>query len=168
MKTLYLIRHASYDKKDTTVFDEELKLTTSGYEEIDSIAYQLQAEKIKPELILSSCAIRAQDTALELSSKLGYAGKVHYLDDLYLSSSNAIKETLTLHPYDCDNLFIIGHDEPLRVLIGSISDEKLSEIPNACVIALTLDIDNWYELDSAKGNIDFFLYPEQYDEAIAS
>ncbi len=168
MKNLYLIRHATSDWSDTSVSDEERTITLQGYADIDSVAYHLKKQGVKPELIVSSCAIRAQDTSLALSKFLHYKGKIHYLQEFYLASAQRMQETLTLHPNDCDNIFVVGHDAQLRAFIETITKEKVSKMPTSSVIALRLDINDWSELTVGKGHITFSLYPHQEEEALAS
>lgn len=168
MKNLYLMRHATSDWSDTTVSDEERTITLQGYTDIDSIAYHLNQQGIKPELIVSSCAIRAQETSLALAKFLHYTDKIHYLKEFYLASAQRMQETITLQPNECDNIFIIGHDRQLREFIEAITKEKVSKIPTSSVIALNLDINHWSELEAGKGDIAFSLYPHQDEEALAS
>ena len=165
MKTLYLIRHAASDWSDTSLFDEERKLTLEGKKSVEKMGRYLKEQKITPDLILTSCAIRAQDTALGLSDILGFNGKIHYLKELYLTPIQRLKETLVLQPDACDTLFLIGHNTQLKTLLSAITNDTIEKIPAMGVIAVQFDIDEWSEMESKRGEMKYAISP---DDALAS
>ncbi len=118
---------------------------------------------IKPDLILSSCALRAQETADGLSDIIEFTGTKHYLQELYLRPVETLKEVITLQDDSCESLFLIGHNPQLTDLVNHlVKDEHVSKLPTLGIIAINFDIEQWSDLEERSGSIDFFIYPKQF------
>ena len=63
MKKLFLVRHAKSDWENPYLKDIERPLNERGYANANSMSYQ---RRIKPDLIISSPAVRAFTTAYYL------------------------------------------------------------------------------------------------------
>ena len=123
----------------------------------------LMLKSITPDLILSSCALRAQETADALAKAIGFKGAIHYLKELYLTSPDTLKEMLSMQEDEHDTLFVIGHNPQLRDLVNQLLDtEQISKLPTMGIAAVNFDIARWSELDTAVGSLDFFIHPKQF------
>jgi phosphohistidine phosphatase len=162
MKTLYLIRHAKAGWNEPDTSDFERKISKKGKKDINTMGSYLSLVGIKPQLILSSCALRAQETSDLLGDKIGYDGKTHYLQELYLTAVDVIREIISIQEDDIDSMFIIGHNPQLHELANSLIDDHISKFPSLGVIALNFDITSWSDIYDVKGEIDFFIFPKQF------
>jgi phosphohistidine phosphatase len=117
---------------------------------------------IKPELILSSCALRAQQTADLLAKKIDFDGVKHYLEELYLSSLEEMKDIIMVQDNSVDAMFLIGHNPQLHELINTLVDEHINKLPTLGVVAIEFDISQWSEIEDTKGRLDFFIFPKQF------
>ena len=63
MKTLYLIKHAKSDWSVPGESDMERDITNKGLKHINTMGSYLSLRGIHPDAILSSCALRAQETS---------------------------------------------------------------------------------------------------------
>jgi phosphohistidine phosphatase len=72
MKTLFLIRHAKSSWGDTAVPDKERPLDDRGKRDAPKLGKRLAKRDVKPDLILSSLAMRALATAEIIAKKLDY------------------------------------------------------------------------------------------------
>jgi len=118
--------------------------------------------QIKPDLILSSLALRAQITADELAQKLDYKGRIHYMEELYMVRPEKITNILSLQDNQYDSIFLVGHNPELTEFANSLIDGNLSKLPTLGIIGIRLDIDNWSEIDGEEGEIELFIYPKQF------
>lgn len=168
MKTIYFIRHAHSDWSDPSLFDEERNVSAKGAEQIERMGEHLKRQGLHPDLILTSCAIRAQNTVLGLQSILNFRKKIHYLKELYMTSVQRVKETLVLLPENSETLFVVGHNAQLTALINEISDSTFSSIPTMGITQISFDIQKWSELSNVKGNVRAFIAPEDLKEVKAS
>ncbi|MEA2073424.1 MAG: histidine phosphatase family protein [Campylobacterota bacterium] len=162
MKTLYLIRHAKSDWSSFSLSDVERGLSKKGYRDVNTIGSYLSLRGVTPEVILSSCALRTQETADELAKKIEFTGEKYYLKELYLTSPEAIKEIVMIQDDDIEVMFVIGHNPQLSELCNMLIDEHIAKIPTLGVVAINFNVDRWEELDETKGQVDFFIYPKQF------
>jgi len=117
---------------------------------------------IMPELILSSCALRAQQTADLLADKIAFGGERYYLQELYLASVEAIMEIVSIQDDTVQSMFIVGHNPQLHELVNSLMDEHISKFPSLGIVAVNFNIDHWDEIREVTGEMDFFIFPKQF------
>jgi len=122
----------------------------------------LKLKGVTPDLILSSCALRAQQSADGIAARIGYKSKIHYLNELYLTSVETLMEILTAQESDLDSIVIMTHNPHITDLANFLMDESLSKVPTAGVVALELDINKWSELQEGCAKMEFFVYPNQF------
>ncbi len=162
MKTIYFIRHAKAGWSIPDSSDFERSISKKGKRDINTMGSYLALRGVKPELILSSCALRAQQTTDLLAEKIAFEGEKYYLHELYLTSVEAIKEIISIQDDLLNTMFIVGHNPQLHELANSLMDEHISKFPSLGIIAINFDIDTWSDLENVKGEIDFFIFPKQF------
>lgn len=117
---------------------------------------------ILPDLIISSCSIRTQETADGLADKLEFEGPRYYLQELYLTQPKTLKETLMMQENHFNSILVVGHNPQVTEFAKMMTEGSVSKIPALGVVAINLDIEEWNELEEAQGEIDFFIYPKQF------
>ena len=122
----------------------------------------LKLRGILPDLLIASCSLRTQETADGLADKLEYDGTRNYLQELYLTSPETLKETLMMQEDNTNSILVVSHNPQVTELANMLTEEHLSKIPTLGVVAIDFDIDAWSELEDAKGEIDFFIFPKQF------
>jgi len=162
MKTLYLIRHAKSGWSEPDTSDFERTISKRGKKDINTMGSYLSLTGVKPQLILSSCALRAQETTDLLAKKISYSGEKHYLKELYLTEVESIKEIIAIQEDNVESMFIVGHNPQLHELANSLMSEHISKFPSLGIIAINFEIDSWNEIYDIKGFIDFFIFPKQF------
>jgi phosphohistidine phosphatase len=162
MKTIYFIRHAKSKYFSYGESDYERPLKKKGYKDIQMIGSYLKLRGISPDIFLSSCALRAQESALELAKRIDYDGKIEYFQELYMSSNEEVIEILKAQDDALDMLFIMGHNPFLSELVNTLSREYISKIPTMGIVAVNFEEDSWSDIVQKKGDIDFFIFPKQF------
>jgi phosphohistidine phosphatase len=117
---------------------------------------------VKPDIILSSCARRTQETADMLAKKLEFDGPTSYMQELYFTDTETLKQIIMLQDTEAENIFIVGHNPQITDMANALIDEHISKIPTMGVVAIVFDIDLWSEIEHTKGKMDFFIYPKQF------
>ena len=115
-----------------------------------------------PDLVISSCSLRTQETADQLADKLKFEGPRYYLRELYLTPPETLKEMLMMQENHFDRILVVGHNPQITELVNMLTAEHISKIPTVGVVAINFDIEEWSELEEAQGEIDFFIYPKQF------
>jgi len=162
MKKIYFIRHAKAESFLEGVSDFERTLKKRGLKDIATIASYMALQGISPDIILSSCVMRAEQTALALAEKLDFEGKKYFLEELYYAPIQEVLGIIMAQGQSCDSIFVIGHNPQLNELVNTLSSEHINKIPTAGVVALSFAIDSWSEVEDVKGELDFFIYPKQF------
>lgn len=162
MKTLYLIRHAKSGWSEPNTSDFERTISKKGKKDINTMGSYLCLSGIKPQVILSSCALRAQQTTDLLAEKISFNGEKHYLQELYLTGLEVIKDIISIQDDDIDSMFIVGHNPQLHELANTLIDEHISKFPSLGIISIYFDIESWSEIQDKSGKVDFFIFPKQF------
>jgi phosphohistidine phosphatase len=162
MKSIYFIRHAKAGWSIPNTSDFERSISKKGRRDINTMGSYLALRGVKPDLILSSCALRAQQTTDLLAEKIAFEGERYYLQELYLTSSEAIGEIVSIQDDDIDTMFIVGHNPYLHELANSLIDEHISKFPSLGIVAINFDTESWSSIGETRGEIDFFIFPKQF------
>ena len=162
MKKVYLIRHAKSDWSDGSLSDFERGLKKSGLRDLETISSYMALQKIQPDIIISSLALRAQITADNLAKRIGYTDKIHYMEELYNSRPETILNILTLQDDSFENIFIIGHNPELTEFSNFLVKDNFSKLPTLGVLSIDLNIDTWSDVSENCGEVDFFIQPKQF------
>lgn len=162
MKNIYLIRSAKSEDFSQGLSDFERTLREKGIEDINTIGSYLALQSISPDMILSSCALRAQETTVELAKKLDFEGVKYFLEELYSSSYKDILSIIMAQDDECSSIFVVGHSPQLVELTNWFCNENIGKLPSMGVISLSFDINEWSEIESKKAKMEFFIYPKQF------
>lgn len=151
MKTLYLMRHGQKEL-DSTKDDFDIKLTNKGIKYIEDISTKLVENNIQIDLIASSPALRAKETAQIVANKFGYEKPIIYNEVIYQAFLNELHEIIT-YTYDTvDSMILIGHNPSLAILALNYCGYK-EEFDMGYVIRIDFHCDSW--IDVSKNNAEF-------------
>ncbi len=151
MKTLYILRHAQKNASEDE-YDYDIELTQKGLEDSKIIGEKLKEKKIKPDLIVSSPAVRARQTAEIVAHEIDYYKNIMYNEVIYQAFLNEIVESITYTFDTVDTLMIVGHNPSLTALAVSFGGFK-EELKMANAIRLDFDCNSWTAID--KSNAKF-------------
>jgi len=146
MKTLLLMRHAKSSLKEGDLPDFERPLSKRGEKDAPRIGKLLKDKKLTPDLILSSTAQRASQTAELVAEKCKYKGEIVFVNDFYLGEPDAYLNTLRELDDDTSNLvLVIGHNPGLESLLQLLTGQ-VESLPTSAIAHLELPIRTWKAL----------------------
>ena len=145
MKTLLLMRHAKSSWKRSGLTDWERPLNKRGKRDAPRMGNRLWDEDLVPQRILSSSAVRAQQTAEAVAEAAGYDGEILYLDELYGAGPLDHLQALGAVPDEPDPVLVIGHNPGLEDLLELLT-EWMEHLPTAAIAHLRLPIERWRDL----------------------
>lgn len=157
-----MIRHAKSDWSDGSLSDFERDLSKRGNKDLETISSYLALSNIKPDLILTSIALRSQITADKISKKVEYKGRVHYLDELYNSRPKTLINVLSLQDDQYESIFLIGHNPEITELSNILIEDNIKKLPTLSVLGIELNIDSWSDISLSEGSMNFFIQPKQF------
>jgi phosphohistidine phosphatase len=118
--------------------------------------------QIEPDLVLSSCALRAQMSIDAIINKLEYSGKIHYMNELYMEKPKTLLNVITLQDDQYDKMMIMGHNPELTELANLFLKEHIHKLPTLGLIEIKFDIDRWEDIIEVHGELGLFIYPNQF------
>ena len=148
MKTLLLLRHAKSSWKQPGLHDHERPLNKRGKKEAPRVGKYLKENDLVPDLILSSTARRAQDTARAVAEECAYREEIELKGDLYLSDTDCYLDVLRSLPDDINCVLVVGHNPDLEELLSLLTDAT-QHLTTAALAQVDLPISNWQELNEA-------------------
>jgi phosphohistidine phosphatase len=161
MKTLYIVRHAKSDKDNPKLEDIDRTLNARGYTDAHAMASKLNDTRKKPELIVSSPAIRALTTALIFARKFKYDPKKIVLEELlYETGSKEYLQVIAELDNSLDSAMLFGHNATITMLVNKLTDPFTDHIPTCAVTAISFAVSSWKEVTISKGKLVLYDFPK--------
>jgi len=150
MKTLFLIRHAKSSRDNSVMADRDRPLNDRGRRDAPEIGDRLAKRDVKPDLILSSPAVRALETAEIIAKKLDYERKKIVVDDrLYAVAADELLDVIHELDDKLERVMLFGHNPELTELAHRLSS-KITNMPTCAVAEFTFDAKSWSSIGRAK------------------
>lgn len=153
VKTLLVLRHAKSSWKEADLADHDRPLNKRGKHNAPRMGRLLRELDLVPDLIISSTAKRAWDTAEAVADQCGCENEVVLNEDLYSFESGAYLEALRDLPDAYSRVMVVGHNPGLEELVDLLTGESVG-LPTAALAQVTLPIHSWQELtDETEGRL---------------
>jgi len=162
MKKLFLIRHAKSSWDEPNLSDYERPLNERGKKDAPMKSSILKEKNIFPDLIISSTAERAAETANIFASELSYTKTIHYDSRIYEATTQNLLEVVSEINDDHNLVFLFGHNPGLSNFANFISKTPVLNMPTACIVGLELSINKWKEVERHSGNVFMYEFPKKY------
>lgn len=145
MKTLYILRHAKSSWTEANLSDFERPLNERGIKTAPFMGELMRKKNFQPDLILSSPAQRAKQTAL-LAKKAGrFEAQIRYDERIYEASPLRLIEIVSEVENEIESVLLIGHNPGFEGLVKFLTGESQS-IPTAALAVVDLMADDWQSL----------------------
>lgn len=162
MKTLYLVRHAKSSWDTAYQHDYERPLLKKGINRTQKLAAYLQKHGIKPDLIVSSHAVRAFETACLIAQVLQYPQtEIQIESQLYFSGTQAMENVVFGLPENKHNVMLVGHNPDMTQFANQFLFQKVDYLPTSALVSVSFETQSWTDLMLASRNIDFILFPDE-------
>lgn len=162
MKTLVLIRHGKSSWDHPELKDHLRPLKQRGVNNAFDIATELTNLGIEPDLMLSSPAVRALDTAIIIATNMAYPlDRIATDANIYEASIQELLEVISDIGNEHQTVFLFGHNPGFTSLANKLQEEQLFNLPTCGTVGIELAIDDWAEIKSASGKQLFKLIPKE-------
>jgi len=156
-RRLYLVRHAKSSWKETGIPDHDRPLASRGRKAAKAMAKHLDAQRVRPELVLCSSATRARQT-FERLEPLG-AREVHIERELYAADAATLLARLRDVPEGVASVMVVAHNPGLEDLVRLLApqhDALGTKFPTGALATLAFGDREWASLErGAAGLVDF-------------
>ena len=163
VKDVCFVRHAksSWDQPGMDDFDRPLD--ARGLKDAPMMAAKMRELGLKPDLIITSGAKRAQSTA-EFFRKEFDLPKDKFLvrNELYEASAEQVYEVLRSAPDTASFVFIFGHNPTFTWVANHISGVNIDNVPTCGVVHVQMILAHWKKFKPEYAGFIGFHYPKLY------
>lgn len=167
MKTLYLVRHAKSDWDNSELLDIDRPLNERGYSDAIRMSQFLKENKISPDLIITSPAIRAISTALIFTRNLDYTtSEIAIQPDLYESSQKKYLSCIAKIENKHKSAMLFAHNPFISEVANALTDALNSEMVTCAVVGISFDdCQEWKSVAKSKGKLELYEFPKNISPA---
>ncbi len=163
MKNLFLVRHAKSSWKYKELSDLERPLSGRGRRDAPFMGKLLHRQKITPDVLLTSPAVRAVSTAKYFCDEMNISfDEVKILPGLYMPDPDEILNIIGGLESAINTAMIFSHNPGITGFYNRLADEYIENIPTCGIAAVEFDEDSWEDLKDKTGRLLFFEFPKKY------
>ena len=160
MKTLLLLRHAKSSWKDANTRDFDRPLNQRGLKAAPAIGRLIRKRKLQPDLVLSSPAERARQTAQLALDAAGLKTELRYDERIYEASVARLFEIISQIDDEANQVMLVGHNPGLEELLAALTGEGRS-FPTAALACVELSIEKWNKVRAGGGQLEWLAKPKE-------
>ena len=166
MKVMYLTRHSKAVQRKLDLPDFERTLVKSGEKDALRIAEKLKKEGHTPDLLMSSTASRALETAHNFARGLKYPAEKIIVKDAFYSEMSTEALLYLIRNVDdrYNSIMVFGHNPVLTNLAKELIEEFHEDIPKSGVVGIEFSQKKWKSIAPKTGRLKLFEYPKRVAE----
>lgn len=160
MKQLLAMRHAKSDWEAVYDTDYDRPLNRRGVRSAELMGRLLAARKLVPDLVITSSAVRARDTAQLAIDAGGWDCEIRLEPDFYGTGAREVVGIAAGAP-DVDRLMVVGHQPTWSMVVQAVSGEFV-DMKTAAVAVIDVPIETWADLPGTRGELVELFYPRAF------
>src|SRR5512132_4074361 len=110
MKTLLLLRHAKYSWNDAGLQDFDGPLNGRGRKAAETIGRFIRKQRVAPDLLLSSPALRARETIETIMKTAKLQSELRFDQRIYEAGPLRLLEVVSQIEEDRSTVLLVGHN----------------------------------------------------------
>lgn len=160
-KHLYLVRHAEAAPKEARQEDKARELTQTGIKDCLHLAAWFAAAHTQFDVIVSSSAVRAEQTAGLIAEGMKLeSAKTRVEDVLYEASVRQILQYVNELEDADNNAMLIGHNPAISYLAEYLTKADIGDMMPASAAIIRFDLDSWKAVSENTGQLVKYVSPE--------
>jgi phosphohistidine phosphatase len=166
VRRLYLLRHAKSSWDDDTLRDRDRPLAPRGRRATKRIARWARKHDVRPQLVVSSSAVRARETLQGVLPGLGQP-EVWFEVALYAASAETLLGRVRALPDEAEQAMFVGHNPGLGDLLlllagpGDLRKRAETKLPTGALATLEADVERWADLEPGGARVVSLVVPRQ-------
>ena len=159
MKEILLLRHAKSDWNADYSDDHDRPLSKRGVKAAKMIGQVLTASGQMPEIIISSSAVRAKDTA-QLAASEGKWDVEHIVSEtLYHADIDELLCIVQNVDESFNRIMIVSHEPTISAAASRLIGGGLFRFPTAAIARIDFNTESWLNISSMNGQLVWFFPP---------
>ena len=162
MKELILVRHAKSSWRDPSLNDHSRPLNKRGKRDAPAMGDRLARRGCDPDLLVSSSADRALETARIIAGELDYppAG-IKVEDRIYGAGPPELLDVIRETDDSVGILMLFGHNPGMTDLANRLGPGDIHNMPTCAVLHLRFQADTWSTVGDVRGDEVLYDYPKR-------
>ena len=162
MKTLYIMRHAKSSWNSEYIYDWERPLIENGIKKTKKVSDFLINKNLTLDLIVSSHAVRAKETAYMIADALDYdRNEIIINNNIYDSDEEALMNEIYALPNNKDNIMIVGHNPTFSQFANYFLAKKIDFLPTSAIVSISFETEQWEKIESSIKKVNFIAFPKK-------
>ncbi len=160
MKHLLVLRHGKSDWGAEYGGDHERPLAARGVEAARLVGNLLAGVGQVPELVLSSTAVRARETARLALGAGAWGCRMETGRRLYEASAGELLEVVREQDDAVGWLLLAGHEPACSGLVAALTGARRVKFPTAALARLDLPVDSWSHAKPGTATLAWLVTPK--------
>ncbi|HEY0378639.1 MAG TPA: histidine phosphatase family protein [Pyrinomonadaceae bacterium] len=160
MKQLLLLRHAKSSWNDAGLADFDRPLNGRGRKAAPLVGALMRERQLRPDLIISSPAVRARETVALALEASGIKTELRYDERIYEATVARLLEVISEVGDDKQEVMLVGHNPGFENLLERLTGESL-RVPTAALARIALDAGRWNEAGARGGRLEWLVKPKE-------
>jgi phosphohistidine phosphatase len=145
MKTVFLLRHAKSLPITRGVVDSDRALTEEGSEDAKRIGEYLKAKQFPIEIVVSSPATRARETAGLVVWASGLSVDIQYDRRVYEADPQLLLDVVSELDWRSESVLLVGHNPAMEDFMRGLTGCSEPMSP-AALAQIKCDVDKWTDV----------------------
>lgn len=152
MKTLFIMRHAKSSWDEASLADFDRPLNDRGLRTAPFMGELMASKQIRPDLVLSSPAKRAMQTAMLFKESAALNCPVEFSEKIYEATPLTLVGVVSELSDEYSSVLIVGHNPGMEGFIRYLTG-RIEPMPTAALAMIELDTANWSDLTGETGRL---------------
>jgi phosphohistidine phosphatase len=162
MRTLYLIRHAKSNWDNPSIKDFDRPLSPRGLKDAAQMAELLHLQRIKPDLLVTSPALRAFSTARFFAAEFQLAEEALVKNpDIYEAAPATIVRIISQLPDEAHIVLLFGHNPTFTDIANLFARQYIDNIPTCGIVQIETTAESWNKLYEGNTKVKSCFFPKE-------
>ncbi|OGF62163.1 MAG: hypothetical protein A2Y62_20225 [Candidatus Fischerbacteria bacterium RBG_13_37_8] len=160
-KTIYLVRHGRAERKVLTVPDLQRSLIKKGKKESKKAAKRFKEQSIALDILISSPANRALETAHIFAKEFEYPVEKIVIEEVLSQDPSQEDMLKIIKELDdaCSTVMLFGHNPFFLDLASYLVKDFQDDIPKSGIVGIMFDKSSWAMITAGEGTLVLYDYP---------
>ena len=160
MKTIYIVRHAKSSWDSFDLSDHERPLMNVGIKKTKKVIDYLNNNKVAPDVIISSSAVRAYETAKLIAEGIDYNTDLIVRNKaLYHAGVDDIYDELFAIDNAVNSAMIVAHNPTLTDFVNDFITPSIVNLPTTGAVCVEFETEKWENVADAEFKVNFVVFP---------
>lgn len=166
MKRLILVRHAKTEAFTSSSSDFGRRLKNRGHADSILVATELRNKGYYPQVIISSPAVRAMQTAENMAKSFSIPqNDILVAPFIYDGHTTAgFIDGIVELAKNNDTIMVVGHNPDMAMLAMRLTNESFINFPTTATVVISFAINKWHQMEPGKGKLELFVFPKMLKE----